>query len=41
MDSSKHDSEKANELKKKEVSMPSFQQFRKATELLWERAQVE
>mmetsp|Transcript_23682 Transcript_23682/g.22788 ORF Transcript_23682/g.22788 Transcript_23682/m.22788 type:complete len:796 (+) Transcript_23682:252-2639(+) len=39
MDSSKHDSEKANELKKKEVSMPSFQQFRKATELLWERAQ--
>jgi hypothetical protein len=40
MDSSKHDNEKINELKRKEVpSMPSFQQFRKATELLWERAQ--
>jgi pantothenate kinase len=44
LDSSKHDKEnKANELKRKDKdkvpSMPSFQQFRKATELLWERAQ--
>lgn len=44
LDNSKYEIEnKANELKRKDKdkvpSMPSFQQFRKATELLWERAQ--